>query len=281
MTPLAVTGATGRLGGRVARLLAGAGVPLRLVVRDPARAPDLPGAEVAQATYGDADAVAAALAGVEVAFMVSAAESATRVEEHRTFVAAAARAGVRHVVYTSFAAAAPDAVFTLGRDHFLTEEAIRASGMAWTLLRDNFYADALPLFADADGTVRGPAGEGRCAFVVRDDVAEAAAAVLRDPDAHAGRTYTLTGPESLTFAEAMAILSRATGRPYRFEDEPVAEAYDRRRTAWPGEPQWQYEAWVSTYTAVASGALAAVSDDLPALLGRPATTLAAFAAGLR
>lgn len=280
MTPLALTGATGQLGGRVARLLADAGLPLRLVVRDPSRAPHLPGAEVATATFSDADAVRAALSGVQVALMVSAGESATRLEEHRTFVAAAAEAGVQHLVYTSFAAASPEAVFTLGRDHFHTEEAIRASGMAFTFLRDNFYADVLPLFADPSGAVRGPAGDGRCAFVVRQDVAEVAASVLRDPARHAGRTHTLTGPESLTFAEAMTVLANITGTPYHFEDETVEEAYASRRAGWPGEPEWQYEAWVSTYTAVASGALAEVTPDVETILGRPATSLAEFAATL-
>ena len=280
-TPIAVTGATGHLGGQIARLLSAAGVPLRLVVRNPARAPELPDAEVARATYADADAVRAALAGVDVAFMVSAGESATRREDHLTFVDVAARAGVKHLVYTSFAAAAPDAVFTLGRDHFHTEEAIKASGMTYTLLRDNFYADVLPLFADAHGVVRGPAGDGRCAFVARTDVGEVAASVLREPAAHADATYTLTGPESLTFAEALAILSHVTGRPYRFENETVEAAYGRRRADWPGEPDWQYEAWVSTYTAVASGAQAEVSDDIPALLGRRATSLATLAETLR
>ena len=82
-TPIAVTGATGHLGGQIARLLSAAGVPLRLVVRNPARAPELPDAEVARATYADADAVRAALAGVDVAFMVSAGESAARREDRK------------------------------------------------------------------------------------------------------------------------------------------------------------------------------------------------------
>ena len=279
--PIAITGATGQLGGRVARLLADAGVPLRLVVRTPSRAPELPGCEVAQAEYGDADAVREALSGCDLALMVSAGESADRVDQHRTFVNAAAAAGVQHLVYTSFAAASPEATFTLGRDHWHTEEAIRDSGATFTLLRDNFYADVLPLFADAHGVVRGPAGDGRCAFVARTDVGEVAASVLREPAAHADATYTLTGPESLTFAEALAILSHVTNRPYRFENETVEAAYGRRRADWPGEPDWQYEAWVSTYTAVASGALAEVSDDIPALLGRRATSVATLAETLR
>ncbi|MCY7396668.1 MAG: NAD(P)H-binding protein [Nocardioides sp.] len=111
---IAVTGSTGALGGLVARALAD--LSPRLVVRDASRAPDS-GLDVRVAMYADADAAMAALEGVDTLFMVSAAESRTRREEHRSFIGAAARAGVSHLVYTSFSGAAPDATFTLGRDH--------------------------------------------------------------------------------------------------------------------------------------------------------------------
>jgi uncharacterized protein YbjT (DUF2867 family) len=114
---------------------------------------------VRTAGYGDRDAAAAALHGVDVLFMVSASESADRREQHRTFVDAAAAAGVRHVVYTSFLGAAPDATFTLARDHWATEEHLRASGMAFTFLRDSLYLDFLPALAGPDGVIRGPAGD--------------------------------------------------------------------------------------------------------------------------
>lgn len=272
--PIAVSGVTGRLGGHVARLLALRGHPLRLVARTPGRAPVLAGAETVQASYADPDAVRAALTGVDVAFMVSGSESATRLDDHQSFVWAAAEAGVKHLVYTSFAAAGPDATFTLARDHWRTEEAIRATGMRFTFLRDNFYADFLPRVADDEGVIRGPAGDGRCSFVVRADVAEAAAAILASPHAHENAAYTLTGPDALTLTEAAALLTRATRRPYTFVDETDAVAYATRRSGWPGEPDWQYDAWVSTYTAIRSGELAPVTDDLPRLLGRAATPVA-------
>ena len=94
--------------------------------------------------YADrADAVRA-LEGVSTLFMVSGSESADRRDQHLAFVDAAAEAGVRHVVYTSFFGAAPDATFTLARDHYATEEHIKASGMGWTFLRDNLYLDVIP-----------------------------------------------------------------------------------------------------------------------------------------
>ena len=272
MNPIVVTGATGNLGGRVARRLADAGIAQRLVVRDPARAPRLPGAEVAVAGYADPEAVRRALDGAATVLMVSASESPDRVDKHRAFVDAAAAAGVGHLVYTSFVGAAPDAVFTLARDHAATEEHIGAAGPAYTFLRDNLYADFLPFLVGEDGVLRGPAGEGRAAVVAQDDIADAAVAVLRDPAAHAGRTYDLTGPQALTFAEIAAVLTRHTGRPVRYHPETIDEAYASRASY--GAPPWQVDAWVSTYTAVAAGELAAVSPDVERLTGHPATTLA-------
>jgi uncharacterized protein YbjT (DUF2867 family) len=271
---LAVTGATGGLGGRVARDLAERGVAQRLLVRDASRAPQLPGATVAVASYDDHAAAVAALDGVRTLLMVSAAETAERRAEHLAFVASAAQTGVEHVVYTSFYGAAPDATFTLARDHWATEEALRASGMAFTFLRDCFYLDFIPHLVGDDGVIRGPAGEGRVAAVSRDDIAASAVAVLLDPTPHAGLTYDLTGPEALTFAEIAAILTARTGRPVTYHDETLEEAYASRRR-WEA-PQWQYDAWVSTYTAIARGEMAGVTDHVERLTGRPPIGLTAY-----
>ncbi|MEU4443665.1 SDR family oxidoreductase [Actinosynnema sp. NPDC050801] len=269
---IAVTGSTGHLGGRVARRLADAGTTQLLLVRDPARAPRLPGTTVAEAAFADRDAVRRALDGIPTVLMVSASESADRVDQHRAFVDAAASAGVGHLVYTSFVGAAPDATFTLVRDHWATEQHIRASGMAFTFLRDNLYADFLPGMVGDDDVLRGPAGDGRAAVVAQDDIADAATAVLTDPAAHAGRTYDLTGPEALTLHGVAAVLSEATGRRITYHPETVEQAY--RSRAGYGAPDWQVDAWVSTYTAIANGELAEVSDAVPALTGHPATSLA-------
>ncbi|RBY83639.1 SDR family NAD(P)-dependent oxidoreductase [Geodermatophilus sp. TF02-6] len=269
--PIAVTGATGRLGGRVARRLADAGVPQRLLVRDPARAPRLPGATAVPAPYGDGEAIRRALDGVGTVLMVSASESPDRVAQHLTFVDAAAAAGVAHLVYVSFYRAAPDAIFTLARDHWATEQHVRASGLRWTFLRDDLYADFLPGMVGADGVIRGPAGNGRVAAVAQDDIADVAAVVLRDPAAHAGRTLDLTGPQELTLAELADVLTAVTGRTVTYRPETVEEAYASRAAY--GAPDWQVDAWVSTYTAIAAGELAGVSPAVPDTTGHPARTV--------
>lgn len=268
---IAVTGATGRLGSRVAHRLAEAGLPQRLLVRDPSRAPELPGAETARAAYADPDAVRAALAGIETVFMVSAAETAERVAEHRAFVDAAVAAGVRRVVYTSFYGAAPDATFTLARDHWATEQHLRQSPLAWTFLRDNLYLEMLPQFVGRDGVLRGPAGDGRVAGIALDDVADVAVAVLREPGPHEGQTYELTGPQSLTLGQVAEIVTLVTGRPVTYHAETEPEAYASRAAY--GAPDWQVEAWVSTYLAIARGELATVTDAVERLTGVAPLTL--------
>jgi NAD(P)H dehydrogenase (quinone) len=278
---IAVTGATGGLGGRVARRLAGRGVAQRLVVRDAARAPELDRAEVAVATYGDGEAMRRALDGVATLLLVSASEDRERVKLHTTAVDAAVAAGVERVVYTSFYGAAPDCTFTFGRDHWHTEEALKASGLRHTFLRDNLYVDFLPLMAGADGVIRGPAGDGRVAAVARDDIADAAVAVLLgdgggDPGRHDGRGYDLTGPEALTLAEVAGELSRFAGRPITYQEETLEEAYASRASY--GAPDWEVDGWVSTYTAIANGDLDRVGGDLEALAGHPPMRLADFLA---
>ena len=269
---LAVTGVTGALGGMVSRALAEVGVSQRMLARTPSKAPALPDATVVEFDYADRTACETALSGVETLFFVSGREDEHRLSHHRTVVDAAAAAGVQHVVYTSFVGASPTSTFTLGRDHYATEQFLEASGVAYTFLRDNFYQDLLPYFIGNDGMLRGPAGHGRAAFVARADVARVATAVLQDPEAHAGRTYDLTGPEALTLYEVATLLTTGLRRSISYVDETVPEAYASR--AHYGAPDWQVDAWVSTYTAIRAGELEQVSGDVEALTGRPATSLA-------
>lgn len=262
---VAVTGATGALGGAVARLLAEAGIRQRLLARHTARLPEFPGTPSYAITYSDREVSARALEGVRTLFMVSAAESRYRRQDQRTFVDAAVDAGVQHIVYTSFMGAAPDAVFTLARDHWDTEEYIKSTSVGYTFLRDCLYQDVLPSFVGRDGLLRGPAGNGRLAAVARADVARAAARILVNPQAHANAVYTLTGPQALTFEEIAAVLTRVTGSEVRFRNETVEEAMESRRGS--DVEKWQIEAWVSTYAAVAAGEMAEVSSDIERLTG--------------
>jgi len=272
---IGVTGATGQLGSRVARLLADAGVQQRLLVRDPARAPSLPGAQVAQASYGQTPSLLDAFDGVHTLLMVSASECADRVSLHKATVDAAVAAGVRRIVYTSFVGASPGATFTFARDHWHTEEHVRVNGVDFTFLRDNMYLDFIPGFVGEDGVIRGPAGDGRVAAVTRDDVSRVAARVLTSA-AHSGMTYDLTGPSAFTLAEAAALMSEAWGRPVRYEAETLDEAYRSREGF--GAPAWEVAGWVTSYAAIASGELSVVTSAVEDLTGQPPTGLADYLA---
>jgi uncharacterized protein YbjT (DUF2867 family) len=274
LPPLAVTGSTGHIGGLVAGHLAEAGTPQRLLARTPEKAPALPGAVAVRSSDENTEESRAALAGVDVLFMVSGAENAERLNQHRAFIDAAAAAGVGHIVYLSFFGAAPDATFTLARDHWATEQHIIESGVPFTFLRDNFYTDFFSYMVGEDGVLRGPAADGRIASVTRADVARVAATVIQNPTEHVGQTYNLTGPEALTFDEIAGTITEVTGRAVSFHNETVEEAYDSR-LAWEA-PQWQYDAWVSTYTAIAAGELVPVSDHVQRLTGRQPESLRVF-----
>jgi NAD(P)H dehydrogenase (quinone) len=280
---IAVTGATGALGSRVADRVA-AGAPaadarLRLVVRDAARAPRLPGAEVTEfpGGYADGQGFAAALDGVDTLYLVSAAEAEDRLQQHLTAVHAAAAAGVQRIVYTSFVGAGrPDPVFTLVRHHSATERAIADTGPRWTALRHSMYADFVPFFAVPEGdraVIAAPAGDGRAGFVSRDDCADVGAAVLLDDSgALDGQALDVTGPEALSLAEAAEVLAGVIGRPVEYRDQTVEEAWATRRPS--GHPDWEIEGWVTSYLAIAAGELAPLSDVVPRLAGHPARTVA-------
>ena len=304
---LAITGATGEVGSRVARRLADQGVAQRLIVRDPQRAPQLPGAEIVQAAaYGDAAAMGRALRGVETLFLVSAHDKASlgrqhpddrpnattvaqmaqrpydRVQQQTTAIDAALAVGVQRIVYLSFMSAAADATFLLARDHFHCEEHIRTSGAAFTILRMSLYADLVPTFVGRDNVIREAAGEGRAAWVARDDLADVAAAVLTG-SGHDGKIYDVTGPEALTMAQTAEQLSQVFNRPIRYEmlTPPEARAaiiheWDtvRREETGVGFDEYEVEARLSHFLEIATGELCRVSDTIPKLTGHPAQTLA-------
>jgi NAD(P)H dehydrogenase (quinone) len=271
---IAVSGATGGVGGRVARLLAERGIAHRLLVRRPTKAPKLDQARVLQfGGYDDAEGMKRALDGARTLFLVSAAEDRDRVALHRSAVDAAVAAGIERIVYTSFVGAAPDSTFTFARDHFHTERHIESSGAAYTFLRHNLYIDFVPGLCPADGVIRGPADEGRVAAVARDDIAEVAVAVLTG-EGHEGETYDVTGIESFTLEEAAAELSRVTRRQITFEEETLEEAYESRRPS--GAEDFEIEGWVTTYVAIANGELDVVSDTVERLTDHEPRRLGAW-----
>jgi NAD(P)H dehydrogenase (quinone) len=306
MVMIAVTGANGELGRRVVARLAKMGVRQRLIVRNPEKAPRLPGAEVAVASgYGNAAAMGRALQGVETLFLISAYDrfgvvrdaimqgkappAYDRVQQHCTAADAAAAVGVRRIVYLSAMGAAPDATFILAHDHYFTEEHIRNIGVEYTFLRMSLYTDQVPVMVSDGGIIRGPGGGGRAAWVTRDDIADVAAVVLTESGEHEGMTYDVTGPEAITLAETAEKLSFATGQKITYQMQTPHEARqtrttsgmdkfeaERRAKTGSGLSDYDVEVFVTHFLQIATGELSKVSDTVPKLTGHQAQSLSEY-----
>ncbi|WP_331725796.1 NAD(P)H-binding protein (plasmid) [Streptomyces xanthophaeus] len=268
-----VTGATGRIGREVVRRLP-AGLAVRVLARDPARVTGASAtAEVVQGDYRDPQSLTRALGGVSTAFLVT-----SRVDDDDVrFVRAAVSAGVRHVVKLSAAAVSdPGANDLITRWQRANEDLLRGSGMEWTLLRPRAFMSNAFAWADsvrAQHVVRAQYGASPIACVDPRDVADVAVRVLTE-EGHAGRAYTLTGPEPITAVQQTAQLAELLGRSLRFEElgaDQVRAALGERY------PQDLVEALLAGAERQHAGAKARTDATVPALLGRPAGCFRAWA----
>ena len=268
---IGITGVTGKLGSYVADLVDQQRIASIHLARSPERAKVYASAEIRKMVYANTPEVVEALKGIDTLLMVSARENPERVKEHKEFLDAAKLAGVQHIVYTSFYGADEKATFTLSRDHAQTEAYIKELGFTYTFLRDNFYLDFLIDMALENGEIRGPAGSGLVSAVARKDTSRVAAEILLNPKEWENQTLNLTGPEDLYMEEIVELLSKNTDKTITYVDESVEEAFESRKK-WPAQT-WEYDAWVSTYTAIKAGEQAGVSADVEKVLGRPAMSL--------
>ena len=268
---IGITGVTGNLGSYVADLVDKKGIASVHLARSPERAKVYASAEIRRLSHTNTPEVVEALKGIDTLLMVSARENPERVKEHKEFLDAAKLAGVEHIVYTSFYGADEKATFTLSRDHAQTEAYIKELGFTYTFLRDNFYLDFLIDIALENGEIRGPAGSGLVSAVARKDTSRVAAEILLNPKDWANQSLNLTGPENLSMQEIVLLLSKESGKIIAYVDETVEEAYESRKK-WPAQT-WEYDAWVSTYTAIKVGEQAGVSTDIEKVLGHPASSL--------
>ena len=257
-----VTGATGTNGREVVKALAARGVAAKAMLRSIDKPNVLPtGITPVAGDFDDSASLLQALDGIESAFLLTPSTGRAE-EQQKRFVEAAMRAGVRRVVKLSQFAADLDSPVRFLRYHAAVEASIRHSGLAWTFLRPNLFMQGLLQFAGMisdKGMFAAPIGDARVSVVdVRDNAAVAVAALIEER--HAGKTYTLTGPEALTHAEMAAKLSTATGHAIAFAD---ATEDDMRQAMMAVKmPEWQIEGLIEDYAHYRRGEAAELASGV-------------------
>ena len=276
-TQILVTGATGNIGSALVAQLMQAPSPTDVVAASPGGQP-VAGAPGRALNLLDPDSVGAAMRGVERLFLLTSAHPEMEVMTAHA-VQAARAAGVQHIVRVSGAGADPASDIAIARLQGRCDQIVIDSGIAYTLLRPkNFMQNFNTFLRDMirTGTVYSSQGEGRVPFIDARDIAAVAARVLREPQAHAGKAYTLTGPQALTNAEALAVIAEHIGRPIQLVAISEEQAVEAMRQA--GIPEPLVQAMSSLNRIIAAGWVAEVTDDVQRLLGRPATPWADFVA---
>ena len=273
---IGVTGASGQLGRMVVQDLLERcdAADIVAVVRDSAKAADLAaaGVVVRTADYNDRPSLEAALAGVDKLLLVSSSEVGKRFPQHKNVIDAAKTAGVKQVVYTS-APKATTSSLILAPEHKATEEYLAASGLTYTVLRNNWYtenyAQSIRTARDT-GTLVAATGSGRVASAPRADYAEGAAAVLTG-EGHEGKVYELSGDRAWDFNELAATIAEAAGCACTYKPVTPDELKANLMTVGLDEGT---AGFVATLDAnIAEGSLGDAQPDLAKLIGRPTTPL--------
>jgi NAD(P)H dehydrogenase (quinone) len=283
-----VTGATGGLGAATIDFLLQTTAPsnLAVLVRNPEKVADLQakGVEVRTGDYNDYDTLVKAFQGVEKLYFVSGSDVATRAAQHQNVVNAAKAAGVGHVVYTSFDRKTEDGsspIAFVADSHLKTEQWLRESGLHYTLMQHGLYTDLLPMFLGEkvleNGVIYQPAGEGKAAFTLRKDMAEAAAKVLTTAG-HENKTYLILAEEALSYSDIAQQLGEVTGKNV-VHVSPTPDEYVQTLTG-AGVPAEFAGFFAAFAQGIAVGEFERTGSDLAQLIGRKPTSVKAYLQGV-
>ena len=271
--PVLVTGANGTTGSEVVRALLKAGIPTRVLVRDRAKAAGLPaGIDIVVGELSDHAALDAACRGARSVYMASF-DHPDQLALQKNLIDACRAAGVDMIVRLSGSSAGPDSPSRAMQLHHVGDTQLATSGLGYCILKPSWFHQNFLTYCPG-GRLRLPAGDGRIPFLDVRDIAEVAVRALTEPG-HNGRSYLLLGPELLNHREVADILSKATGRNFVYED--VAPETWRRESIEAGRSADVADQVLEIFANVKAGQSAISGGDLESLLGRPATTLAAFA----
>lgn len=274
---IGITGATGTVGSALVDRLAGGPSEVRAFSRSPDGRDPASNVEWREADLAEPDGLAPAFGGVDRLFLLTG-NTADMVRLQENAIRAAVAAGVEHVVKLSALGASDHSRSVIGLWHYNVERDLKESGLHWTILRPHHFMQNLldsTVFDPDAGQVYSASGDGRIPFVDTRDIAAAAAEVLTS-GGHAGTTYTLTGPEAISYGEATRILADVLGRELEYVAESEGEAWRRLRDA--GMPTWRVAALlaIAAYQR-AGGPTERTTATVERLTGRTATTLRQFA----
>lgn len=276
-----VTAATGHLGKGVIDFLLKT-VPahqIAALVRDLAKAEELTakGIAIRKGDYFDATSLVKAFKGIDTLLLISSGSMEDRVGQHVNAINAAKEAGVKHLIYTSALKTSFQTKFIPGVDHIRTEEYLKSSGISYTIFRNTFYAEVVPMLvgnALETGQWFYPAGEAKANFVLRADIAEALANVLMAPEKHLNQTYEITSGKSYSFAELAEQLSDVTGKTITYT--AISTESFKAGLVQAGVPEAFIPMIVSISEALKDGEMDVTDAALEQLLGRKPTALSLF-----
>lgn len=280
-----ISGASGQFGRSAVEKLLARMPPtdLILVSRTPDKLADFAarGADVRFGDFDQPDTLVDAFRGGDRLLLISGTRVGKRIPQHKAAIEAAVKAGVAHIVYTSFVGITPENPSVAVVDHRATEEMLRNSGLTWTALRDQHYADAMVINMGQNivraGRWLSSTQGGKEALVWREDCVECAVAVLAG-EGHENRIYNITGPELLSFRDIARMITEVSGRPIDFvdtDDEGMYAMFDAMGV--PREPvdrlsvsgiDWNSDDMVSFEAAIRDGHFAVISNDVETLTGR-------------
>lgn len=268
-----VTGATGNVGRALVAELKTTGAQVFAGSTGGAPVDGVPGRKV---DFGDPASLRAAFAGIDTAFLLFPLVPG-KLQLARNAVAAAAAAGVKHLVRSSGAGADPASAMALSRLQGQIDQIVIDSGLPYTLLRPNsFMQNFIAYYAGMikAGAVYLSHGDGKISYIDVRDIATVAATILRDPAPHAGQAYTLTGPEAIDNGEALALIAQAAGRPVSYVPVPEEAAVKSMRDM--GMDDWTVENMSSLNRIIAAGHASGVSPAVEAITGRKPRSFAEF-----
>jgi uncharacterized protein YbjT (DUF2867 family) len=268
-----VTGATGLVGGEVLKQAAAAGIPVRALARDPAKARVLKSiAEVVIGDFDDPASLDPAVEGVDAVFMASF-DGEQQAALQGNLIAACKGAGVRHVVRLSALTADENTDQLLPRWHGIADRRLAESGLGYTLLKPGWFMQNMLHYA-LGGTISLPAGDSKSSHIDVRDIAAVAMAALTEPG-HEGEAYVLSGPENLTYDEVAEQLTTGTGQPFAYN--AISDEAYREYVLLNGYPDWAADMVVELFQRTREGDYSTLTDTVERVTGRPACTVADFA----